>query len=221
MRGDALDRIEKGVARTGACAGDAALDHSAHRVAVALCGGDRTAETCGIGLAAHLREAGFETDVGKAFFRHDTRSDQCRREAAREVAPAAGIVPSVPFDPCRAVGMGGAPVVGERGVIGRACVGIGEANGQWRSGGVPFPEARDDLRQVRFAARGGAGRASAPAGEIRFEVGGAERDAGRQAVDRDADLRAVRFAPDGEAETMSERIHAQHRIFSRSAKNPG
>ena len=48
---------------------------------------------------------------------------------------------------------------------------------------------------------------AAASGQVGFEIGNVERKPGRYAVERDADLRTVGFAPKGDAEESAETVH--------------
>lgn len=113
-------------------------------------------------------------------------------------------------------------VAGYGGVILRMGVGVGEFDGERRPRRHAVVKPRYDLRDVRLAARRGAAGPAAAACKVGFEIFRRERNTCGNPVDRDADLRAVRLAPDGEPEIVSENIHGvQILIFSRSSKNPG
>ena len=115
--------------------------------------------------------------------------------------------------------------VGVRGPVGNGFVIlrphrlVGEDHRQRSSRRMSPINSRNELRYIFFAAGRGAGSSGATTCEVGLEIILRKRYAGRYAVDHDADLRAVRLAPQRYAEIMSETIH--ERIFWSSSKKRG
>ena len=203
----AFDRVEKGFAPAGGDARYAALDDAAHGVFVAQGVVDRVVEPRRIGLAADGGQPRGEGRTAEYFFRYDARGYECQRQSAREVAAAPRVVPSFELDGRRAVGVRRTGLREQVVVVARTGVGVFEDERQRCARGVSLVESRHDLRQVVFLARRRPFGAAAASGQIGFEIGNVERKPGRYAVERDADLRTVGFAPKGDAEESAEAVH--------------
>ncbi len=135
------------------------------------------------------------------------------------MASAARIVPAAELFVGRPIGMRGAVVACCRIVVLRTGVRVGKFDGE-RCAGRPAPiDARYELRNIRFAAGRSARRAAAASGKVGCEIFCRKGDSRGYAVEHDADLRAVRFAPQGDAEACAESVHV--RSFSNSSKKVG
>ena len=96
-----------------------------------------------------------------------------------------------------------------RAVIAAALVGVFDLQGDRRARRAAFEHAGEDAHRIRLLPLGGEfGLAGAAAIEIGLDVGFAQRQAGRAAVDDAADGRTVAFAPRGDAEEMAEGVVA-------------
>lgn len=176
-----------------------------------------------VGASADLGDARVEGDARREhLLGDDARGDERHGQACREMAAAPRVVEPVEAVVGHQVGVRRPVVAGYGGVILRMGVGVGEFDGERRPRRHAVVKPRYDLRDVRLAARRGAAGPAAAACKVGFEIFRRERNTCGNPVDRDADLRAVRLAPDGEPEIVSENIHGvQILIFSRSSKNPG
>ena len=204
----AFGRVEEGLSQPQRNALHAAFDDAAYGVLLGGRGAQHLVETLRVGAASDLRDAGVEGHARRQYLLGDHACGRERHgQAGREVAAAARVVEAVEFVVGHHVGVRGPVVAHHVGVVLRVGVAVGELDGQRGARGHAVVESRHDLRDVGFAARRGAARAAAPACEVGFEILRRKRNACRNAVDRDADLLAVRLAPDGEPEVMTENVH--------------
>ena len=208
MGDHAFGRVEEGLSQPQRDALYAAFDDAAYGVLLGGRGAQHLVETLRVGAASDLRDAGVEGHARRQYLLGDHACGRERHgQAGREVAAAARVVEAVEFVVGHHVGVRGPVVAHHVGVVLRVGVAVGELDGQRGARGHAVVESRHDLRDVGFAARRGAARAAAPACEVGFEILRRKRNACRNAVDRDADLLAVRLAPDGEPEVMTENVH--------------
>src|SRR5690606_30531565 len=88
-----------------------------------------------------------------------------------------------------------------------ARVGVVDHHGDRRAGRQTFVDAREDADLVGLLARrGDLALARAAAVELGLDVGLAQRQARRAAVDDDADAASVAFAPGADGEELAENV---------------
>ena len=103
--------------------------------------------------------------------------------------------------------MRGAEFLAHFGIRLGAGVGIGDEQGNRRAERTAFVNAGDDADGVGLLALGGQfALARAAAVEVGLNVGHAERQVGRAAVDDDADPAPMALAPDSNREKLAENI---------------
>jgi hypothetical protein len=89
-------------------------------------------------------------------------------------------------------------------VVLAALVGVADQQADRRARGAAFIDTRQDLHRVGFVAlRNVAAGAGTAAVEFDLDVGFAQRQTGRAAIDHAADGRAVAFAEIGDAEQVA------------------
>src|SRR5262249_40721631 len=105
------------------------------------------------------------------------------------------------------VGVGRPELVLDLRIVARALVDVVDVQRDRRAGRQPLEHARQDAHRVRLLAlRHEARLARAALVEPDLDVGLAQRDARRRAVDDAADRRAVALAPAGESEERAETV---------------
>ena len=154
---------------------------------------------------ADLKQIADDPDAGS----EDLAGDGARRHPRGGLAgarPAAAPVVAHPI--LRIVGEVGVtrPVgVLDLAIVLRALILVADHQGHGRAGGDALEHAGEDLDAVRLAALGGEpGLARLAPVEPMLDLGRLERDAGRHAVDHDADRRPVALAPGREPEQLAE-----------------
>ena len=163
-------------------------------------------------MRAHLHQRAAHLQAGHDLARNRAGGDAHRRLAGG-LAAAAAIVAQPIFDVVGVVGVAGAIFVLDVGVVLGALIDIVDQERDRRAGGhllagrFVHEHAGEDFDRVRLLALRGEARLAGPAAiEIGLNVGLAQRNARRAAVDHAADGRPVAFAEGGDPEQMPERI---------------
>lgn len=144
--------------------------------------------------------------LAQPFFCHCAGGD-AGGSFAGGASAAAPVVADAVFVPVGVVGVAGAELAGDCTVVFAALVGVADEEGDGGAGGCAFKHAGEDFHLVGFAALGNvAAGAGFAAVEVGLDVGFAEGEAGRAAVDDAADARAVAFAEGGNGEELSEGV---------------
>ncbi len=171
------------------------------------------------------RVAANGADIGENIhFGDDRARHRARRHPAcgfpRRRTPAAAIVAKSIFGVIGIVGMAGTIGLGDVRIIFRSLVGIFDHQADRRAGRPPFKHARQDADLVRLAPLGGEfGRAGLAQVEPGLDVGLAQVQPRRTAIDDRADGRTMALAPGGEAEYATETVET-HSAASLSQSEP-
>src|SRR5580693_3759670 len=172
-------------------------------------------------MRPHLHQRAVHLHPGHDFPRDGARRDP-RRGLARRLPAAAAIIAQAVFDVVSVVGVTGPILVLDIGIILRALIDIVDDERDRRSGrhllAARFIDeyAGQDSYRVRLLALGGETRLARPALiEIGLDVGLAQRNARRAAVDHAADRRPVALAEGRHPKHMAERIE-RHRVRLRA-----
>src|SRR5579875_3533504 len=137
----------------------------------------------------------------------DRAGGDARSGLARRGATAAAVIANAIFHPIGVIGVAGTELVLDRVVVLAARVLVGDQQRDRRAGGPALEHTREDLDAVALLALGGEARRSRPAlVEPGLDIGFAERNARRHALDDATDRRTVAFAPGGEAEEGAEAV---------------
>src|SRR5262249_3626214 len=138
--------------------------------------------------------------------RDRTGGDAARGLARRRTA-AAAIVADAVFRPVGVVGVAGPELVLDGAVILGALVFVLDQEADRRPRRLPLEQARQDLHLVGLAPLRREARLAGPAAiEPGLDVGFAQRDARRHAVDDAADRRPMTLTPGRESEEMTEAV---------------
>src|SRR6185312_3433380 len=149
-------------------------------------------------------------NAGAEYLARDGASGDAHRGLARRLAAAAAIIADAVFFPISVVGVTRPELVLDRVVVLAARVLVADQQRDRRAGGLALEHAGQDLDRVAFAALGGEARLTGLAFvEPGLDVGRAQRDQRRRAVDHAADRRPVTFPPGCEAEQVTETVAAQ------------
>ncbi len=156
---------------------------------------------------AHLHHGAADPDPATQDFpRHRARRHPAGGFPRRRPA-AAAIVADAVFFPIGVIRMAGAELVLDVAVILRSRILVADHQAERGAGGLALEHARHDFDRVRFLALGHeAGRARLALVQPCLDVGFAQLQPGRHAVQHAADGRAVAFAPRGDAEQMPEAV---------------
>src|ERR671913_307896 len=156
-------------------------------------------------LGAELDHGAAELDAVTQDLAGDGAGGDAHRRLARRLPAAAAIVAHAVFLEIGVVGVGGAETVLDLPIVARALVDIVDVQRDRRAGGDALEHAGQDLHRVRLLALGDEARLAGPALlHPHLDVGFAQRDARRRAVDDATDRRPVAFAPAGEPEEGAE-----------------
>jgi hypothetical protein len=162
----------------------------------------------------HIANLGHAADKGGAefFFQpllgHGPCGHHGRRQARRRTATATRIAQAV-FAPVGVVGMARAEGLQDVAVVLAALVGVLDQQANRRAGGQALVHAREDLHRIGLVALGNefTGAGATPV-QIGLDVGLAQGQARRAAVDHAANGRAMGFTKVGDRKKLSKGIAA-------------
>ena len=197
----AFDRVEERFAQRGRYAGRGAFDDASDRVLSPQRLLDDFREVVRIVTIVDLDDPAFDLDLAtENLLGYDAGRYQPERQPAREVPVAPVVVEAAELAGGDPVGVRGAGMGDEVGIVAREGVLVAEQNGQRRSGRPALEQAGSDFRKVAFLAGRRTPLAAFAAVQVLFERFLVERDAGRYAVERNADQRPVRLAENRDPE---------------------
>src|SRR6266446_5883838 len=147
-------------------------------------------------LAAGLQHGAADADGIAQDLAGDRARGHAHRALARRLAAAAAIVAHAIFLEVGVVGVGGAELVLDLRIVARALIDIVDMQSNRRARRDALEHAGQDFNRVGLLALGDETRLAGPAlFHPHLDIGLAERDARRRAVDHAADRRSVAFAP--------------------------
>src|SRR5262249_49410382 len=173
-------------------------------------------------VRAHLHEGaadghGCAEDAVQNLARDGAGGDAARRLARRRAA-AAGIVADAVLGPVGVVGVAGPELVLDGGVVLGTLVLVLDQKADRRPRRLALEQARQDLHLIRLAPLRREARLPGPAAvEPGLDVGFAQREARRHAVDDAADRRPMTLTPGRESKELTEAVE---RHLTSSGRNP-
>jgi hypothetical protein len=184
-----------------------AFHNSTQGITLSLGGFEGVRPGGGVGKTAYLAQLCVELGKIEHFLGDDTRRHYAQRNAAAEVAAAAGVVEAAELEVGGEIGVARAGMFTETLVVFAAGVLVAEKDGERRACGVPLIYAGDNLGEVvLYAGRGtqGSGLATPEVcGEVLFTQG----NPGKDTVYGDTDARAVRLSEYADSEFITKCIH--------------
>ena len=152
-------------------------------------------------------------------FARDRAGGDAHRRFARRLSSAAAIVANAVFLPVRVIGVAGSKRVGDVCVVFAARVLIANQKRDRRAGRAAFEYAGEDFNGVRFAALRYVARSTGAASiEVALDVGFAQLQSRRTAVNDAADRRSVRFTERRDREQFPEGIAGHRRVVQQGSR---
>ena len=172
-------------------------------------------------VRSHLHERAADGDAGE-HLAGDRAGGDPRRGLARRRAPAAAIIAQAVLDVVGVVGVAGAVLVADLGIVLRALVDVLDQERDRRAGrdllvqALVGEDAGEDPDLVRLAALRREARLPRPAlVELGLDLARLERDQRRTAVDDAAERRPMALAEGRDAEQMAEAVVGHGRGLGR------